>query len=146
MDQAAGHDQPPQLAEGGQAGVRVTAFDTGQDKLGSGALVTGPGSEGPVAANEAPDAQAVLEATGNSEHAQCLFCGKQNPIGFKLAFHARGDGSVHAVFPCERPLQSYPETLHGGVIAALLDSAMTNCLFSKGVIAVTAELTSQARS
>jgi uncharacterized protein (TIGR00369 family) len=70
-----------------------------------------------------------------------LFCGKLNPIGFKLAFHARDDGSVHAVFSCERPLQSYPETLHGGVIAALLDSAMTNCLFSRGVVAVTAELT-----
>jgi len=87
------------------------------------------------------DAQAILDATGTSAHAGCLFCGRQNPIGFKLAFHAQGDGSVRALFPCERPLQSYPETLHGGVVSALLDAAMTNCLFSKGVVAVTAELT-----
>ena len=98
-------------------------------------------TEGPMPTHETPDAQTVLEATGKSAHAECLFCGKQNPIGFKLTFHAREDGSVHAVFACERPLQSYPETLHGGVVSALLDSAMTNCLFSKGIVAVTAELT-----
>jgi uncharacterized protein (TIGR00369 family) len=45
------------------------------------------------------------------------------------------------MFTCERPLQSYPETLHGGVVSALLDAAMTNCLFSRGIVAVTAELT-----
>lgn len=92
-------------------------------------------------AHETPDAQKVLEATGRSAHAECLFCGQQNPIGLKLTFHARDDGSVRAVFPCERSLQGYPETLHGGVVSALLDSAMTNCLFSKGIVAVTAELT-----
>jgi uncharacterized protein (TIGR00369 family) len=88
-----------------------------------------------------PDAQFVLEATGKSTHAECLFCGEQNPIGFKLAFHAQEDGSVRALFACERLLQSYPGTLHGGVVSALLDSAMTNCLFSRGIVAVTAELT-----
>jgi len=98
-------------------------------------------TEGPIPPHGTQDAQTVLEATGMSAHSGCLFCGKQNPIGFKLMFHARDDGSVHAVFPCERPLQSYPETLHGGVVSALLDSAMTNCLFSKGIVAVTAELT-----
>lgn len=97
--------------------------------------------EGPLATHGAEDAQTVLEATGTSAHSGCLFCGKQNPIGFKLTFHARADGSVHAVFPCERPLQSYAETLHGGVVSALLDAAMTNCLFSRGIVAVTAKLT-----
>jgi uncharacterized protein (TIGR00369 family) len=91
--------------------------------------------------HESQDAQTVLETTGRSAHAECLFCGQQNPVGFKLTFHARDDGSVYAIFPCERPLQSYPETLHGGVVSALLDSAMTNCLFSKGIVGVTAELT-----
>jgi uncharacterized protein (TIGR00369 family) len=103
--------------------------------------VTESMTEAPMPTHEDPDAQAVLEATGKSAHAGCLFCGKQNPIGFKLAFRAREDGSVQAVFPCKRPLQSYPETLHGGVVSALLDSAMTNCLFSKGIVAVTGELT-----
>lgn len=98
-------------------------------------------SESSMPTHGTQDPQTVLEATGTYAHAGCLFCGQQNPIGFKLMFRAREDGSVHAVFPCERPLQSYPETLHGGVVSALLDSAMTNCLFSKGIVAVTAELT-----
>jgi uncharacterized protein (TIGR00369 family) len=59
----------------------------------------------------------------------------------KLEFSVQTDGSVVATFPCRETLQSYPGTLHGGVIAALLDAAMTNVLFSTGVVAVTAELT-----
>jgi uncharacterized protein (TIGR00369 family) len=90
--------------------------------------------------HDAPAAQDLLDTTRRSAHGGCLFCGSQNPIGFKLDFHAREDGSVHAVFPCGDPLQSYPGTLHGGVVAALLDSAMTNCLFARGVVAVTADL------
>ena len=90
--------------------------------------------------HRSPDAQSVLEATGKSAHADCLFCGQQNPIGFKLSFQAQDDGSVRAVFVSGLPLQSYAETLHGGVVSALLDSAMTNCLFAKGIVAVTAEL------
>jgi uncharacterized protein (TIGR00369 family) len=97
-------------------------------------------TEPPTAGHDREDVQTVLESTGESEHAECLFCGKRNPIGFKLGFHARDDGSVRAEFTGTRSLQGYPKTLHGGVVSALLDSAMTNCLFSRGVVAVTAEL------
>jgi len=102
--------------------------------------VTESRNVGPMTAQEPSAAQKILEATGSSAHAGCLFCGKENPIGFKLAFRARDDGSVRAEFACERLLQSYPENLHGGVVSALLDAAMTNCLFSMGVVAVTAEM------
>jgi acyl-coenzyme A thioesterase PaaI-like protein len=37
-------------------------------------------------------------------------------------------------------LQGYDGILHGGVIAALLDAAMTHCLFYRGVQAVTGDL------
>lgn len=68
-------------------------------------------------------------------------CGSQNHLGMKLRFRVQPDGSVLAMFPCRESFRSYPETLHGGVISALLDSAMTNVLFSMGVVGVTAELT-----
>jgi uncharacterized protein (TIGR00369 family) len=93
-----------------------------------------------------PDAAAValaqqrLDATRIAEHARCVLCGKDNPVGFKLDFRVLAPGLVQAAFPCARVFQSYPETLHGGVVAALLDSAMTNCLFSLGEAAVTAEM------
>ena len=37
--------------------------------------------------------------------------------------------------------RSYPDRLHGGVIATLLDSAMVHALFARGIAGVTAELT-----
>jgi len=85
--------------------------------------------------------QARLEAVSATEHPHCFMCSAANPFGMKLKFTVQSDGSVLAMFPCREILQSYPETLHGGVISALLDAAMTNALFSIGVVAVTAELT-----
>jgi len=37
-------------------------------------------------------------------------------------------------------LQGYHGQLHGGIIASLLDGAMTHCLFARGKSAVTGEL------
>jgi acyl-coenzyme A thioesterase PaaI-like protein len=92
------------------------------------------------APTEILQAQQKLDAMKIAEHAKCLLCGKDNPVGFKLDFRVVRPGVVLATFPCSRLFQSYPETLHGGVISALLDAAMTNCLFSLGEVAVTVEL------
>jgi acyl-coenzyme A thioesterase PaaI-like protein len=85
--------------------------------------------------------QASLESLAAAEHARCLMCGSANESGIRLRFRVQPDGSVQATFPCGEAFQSYPETLHGGVISAVLDAAMTNALFSIGVVGVTAELT-----
>ena len=85
--------------------------------------------------------QSTLESLAAAEHSGCLLCGAANPLGLKLKFRVQPDGSVLAMFPCPESLRSYPATLHGGVISALLDSAMTNALFASGVVGVTAELT-----
>jgi len=85
--------------------------------------------------------QARLEAVSAAEHPQCLLCSAANPFGMKLKFTVQKDGSVLTAFPCREILQSYRETLHGGIISAVLDAAMTNAMFSIGVVAVTAELT-----
>lgn len=85
--------------------------------------------------------QAQLDALARAEHERCLICGAGNPLGMKVKFRVDEDGSVFALFPCRDALQSYPATLHGGVTAALLDAAMTNALFSIGIVAVTVELT-----
>jgi acyl-coenzyme A thioesterase PaaI-like protein len=44
------------------------------------------------------------------------------------------------VFDCLPALQSYPNVLHGGVIATILDSAMVYALFAIDVVAVTAAI------
>jgi uncharacterized protein (TIGR00369 family) len=75
------------------------------------------------------------------DHDGCFVCGAANLEGLRLAFEVREDRSVAATFHCAPALRSYEGTLHGGVIAAVLDAAMTNALFVNGVAGVTAELT-----
>jgi acyl-coenzyme A thioesterase PaaI-like protein len=89
----------------------------------------------------AGSAQTTLEAERHRNHPRCLVCGDTNGRGFQLNFTVAADGSVSAVFQCEESLEGYAGIVHGGVVSCLLDGAMTNCLFARGIIAVTAELT-----
>jgi uncharacterized protein (TIGR00369 family) len=73
-------------------------------------------------------------------HESCLLCGNLNPRSFNLSFRKAGNGVVQAHFKTHVELQGYEGILHGGVIAALLDAAMTHCLFHHGVQAVTGDL------
>ena len=82
----------------------------------------------------------AMTALQSRLHAQCIMCGADNPQGIRLVFATHPDGHVETEFPCDRHYQGYTGYLHGGVIAALLDSAMTNCLFAHGRVAMTGEL------
>ena len=74
-----------------------------------------------------------------SSHADCIVCGSNNPNSLKLRFVRSGEG-VRTFFRASRILQGYEGLVHGGVISTLLDAAMTHCLFSQGIEAVTADL------
>ena len=80
------------------------------------------------------------ERLRQEEHPDCVVCGRAIGNGLGLKFRAVEKDTVEATFACQRVLQGYPHVLHGGVICALLDGAMTNCLFANGIRAVTAEL------
>lgn len=73
-------------------------------------------------------------------HDACVMCGESNPWSLNLGFEPDGVGGVHASFKSNWRLQGYDGLVHGGVIAALLDSAMTHCLFHRGIRAVTGDL------
>lgn len=72
-------------------------------------------------------------------HPYCVVCGDANGNSLGMDFRSVGDGTVEATFACERAFEGYPNILHGGVICALLDGAMTNCLFAHGCAGVTAD-------
>ncbi|MFZ5950158.1 MAG: PaaI family thioesterase [Candidatus Rifleibacteriota bacterium] len=61
-------------------------------------------------------------------------------MSMRLKFRPDGPNAVKALFQSHLHLQGYDGIMHGGVISALLDSAMTNCLFQLGIKAVTGEL------
>ena len=77
---------------------------------------------------------------GRCCHPACLVCGERNQVGLGLRFDEQPDGSVVGRFDCGAAYQGYPDRLHGGVVSMLLDAAMTNCLFARGVQGVTAKL------
>jgi len=57
-----------------------------------------------------------------------------------LSFQGQTDGSVRADFIADPKFEGHSGIVHGGIIATLLDSAMTHCLLSKGISAVTGRL------
>jgi len=74
-------------------------------------------------------------------HYNCLLCGDNNPWSLGLDYKLLDDGRVFTLFKGNKSLQGYKGILHGGVISALLDSAMVHCLFNHDIEAVTAEMT-----
>jgi uncharacterized protein (TIGR00369 family) len=73
-------------------------------------------------------------------HAYCFICGDRNPRSLGLTFRPVDADTVCAEFQANPELQGYDGILHGGVIAALLDAAMTHCLFHRGIEAITGDL------
>ncbi len=73
-------------------------------------------------------------------HPNCVVCDPENESGLRLEFDTLEDGSVQTHFNCDAIYEGFPGMLHGGVITALLDGAMTNCLFAHGRTGITGEL------
>jgi len=72
-------------------------------------------------------------------HHDCFACGPGSG-GLGLVFDRDGPDAVWAEWFCDEKYQGYPGIVHGGIIATILDSAMTNCLLTKGISAVTAKM------
>jgi uncharacterized protein (TIGR00369 family) len=85
--------------------------------------------------------QELLEQTRQKAHPNCHLCGNRADAPFSLDFQVLTDGSVLAEFIPPATNTGYPDLVHGGTTASVLDAAMTNCLFSQGIVALTARLT-----
>ncbi len=59
----------------------------------------------------------------------CFICGLSNEYGLKARFYETTDKEIIAVFSTKDEHQSYPERLHGGVIAAIMDEAIGRAIF-----------------
>lgn len=81
-----------------------------------------------------------LDCTRQKAHARCIACGSTDGHAPRLRFVPNAEGGVEAFFHPTPFHEGYQGILHGGVIATLLDAAMTNCLFAQGHTAVTADL------
>lgn len=69
----------------------------------------------------------------------CFGCGERNPIGLRLKFFRR-NGTVEAQFCPEKTHEGYVHLLHGGIVATLLDEAMSWAVIDGGHLAMTAKM------
>jgi acyl-coenzyme A thioesterase PaaI-like protein len=81
-----------------------------------------------------------LNRQENNLHENCFACGSNNGAGLRLKFDEKDDGSVVGYFTADPRFEGYSGIVHGGIIATLLDSAMSHCLFKKGIMALTGRL------
>lgn len=86
------------------------------------------------------EAQDTLELTRSRAHPACAYCGPHAADGLALRLHDDGAGGVRGSYPCPPAAAGYPGLVHGGVASGLLDAAMTNALFARGVVALTGRL------
>lgn len=72
----------------------------------------------------------------------CFGCGRDNPEGMRLRFHYdEVTGKFVAHFRLGRRFTGPPHHAHGGIIAAILDEAMSKPSKPLGIMAPTTELT-----
>lgn len=69
-------------------------------------------------------------------HQGCLF----NKDFFDLDINFEDDGTLICHFDCDEKYQGYTGMMHGGIISALIDSTMTQCLFGSGFFGYTVRL------
>jgi acyl-coenzyme A thioesterase PaaI-like protein len=79
------------------------------------------------------------ETAGGPFHRDCAVCGENNLFGWDLTFHATGD-DVATKLELTRLHLGYRDRVHGGILATLLDAAMTHCLYARSIRAVTGDM------
>ena len=76
----------------------------------------------------------------NHIHQNCFACGSNDGTGMGLKFYRHEDGTVFGNFFADPKYEGYSGIIHGGIVATLLDSAMTHCLLMKDIPAFTGRL------
>ena len=71
----------------------------------------------------------VISKQRNSK--MCIICGMDNPIGLKAQFYNMEDKSVMTIFKFKEEHQSFPQRVHGGIIATMLDELGLRALWAK---------------
>jgi acyl-coenzyme A thioesterase PaaI-like protein len=61
----------------------------------------------------------------------CLVCGIENDFGLKTKFYESDNGEVIGIFTPHEKLQSYPNVLHGGISATILDETIGRAIMNK---------------
>jgi uncharacterized protein (TIGR00369 family) len=81
-----------------------------------------------------------LRPMAHSASNRCFGCGSANATGLRLEFLLAEDGSVVSLPTVPDTFEGHPGYLHGGVIATLLDEAMSKATRARGLTTMTRRL------
>jgi acyl-coenzyme A thioesterase PaaI-like protein len=70
---------------------------------------------------------------------RCVGCGPDNAHGLRLSFRTTEEG-VSAIWSPTDQWESYPDTVHGGIVTTVLDEAMSKAVIGMGWQAFTVDL------
>ncbi|NAX23556.1 PaaI family thioesterase [Vibrio sp. V39_P1S14PM300] len=77
-----------------------------------------------------------------ASHGGCAVCADpvSNPHSLGVRYEYGAERGVQARFTVASHHQGYNGILHGGIVSALLDGAMTHCILHRDISALTAQL------
>ena len=75
----------------------------------------------------------------DEHHPDCILCQGRLVDNLHLDFDVRG--ALVGTFTCDRNHSGYTDRVHGGILAAIIDASMAQCLMGHDIVAYTAELT-----
>jgi uncharacterized protein (TIGR00369 family) len=81
-----------------------------------------------------------LTPFAHSAHNLCFGCGQANASGLRLEFLRAENGAVVSFTEVPKAFEGHPGILHGGVIATLLDEAMSKAIRVLGTPSVTRKM------
>lgn len=81
-----------------------------------------------------------LKPLTHSSQNTCFGCGPANPTGLQLEFFVAEDSAVVSLTEIPKSFEGHPGFLHGGIIATLLDEAMSKAVRALGYTSVTAQM------
>ena len=95
--------------------------------------------------SEVPKPEAKYKSVNTSRrdcarlNSSCVVCGADNSSGLRLRFVQGADGATARWTPT-RQWESFQGTIHGGIISAVLDEAMSKAIIARDWEALTADL------
>lgn len=81
-----------------------------------------------------------LTPLAHSAHNRCFGCGPANATGLRLEFLIASDGAVVSLPVVPDTFEGHPGYLHGGIIATLLDEAMSKAVRALGQPSMTRKM------
>jgi acyl-coenzyme A thioesterase PaaI-like protein len=70
----------------------------------------------------------------------CFVCGQDNPYGLRVCFVLERDGAISAEWRPSEKVEGFKGIVHGGIISAVLDEAMSKAVAAMKYQALTGEL------